>query len=126
MERQNVTARPCPFINRCAHAGENCSEETSVSCDVISKTKPPQPKGWDPQAAVAVSMTLGQWDTVIAWLKYGADWNHAKMTWWRMCCDDKRAGAETAASYESSMIKAETILAIIEDVLYPPAEKETE
>lgn len=112
-----MNGQPCPFMNRCGHAAENCSEELSVTCDVINKTTPPPPKEWDPQEAVAVTMTREQWQAAISWLSYGADWNHARMIWWRDCCDDKRFGAEQAATYEAAMRQAENLCKIIEEAV---------
>lgn len=110
-----MSAHPCPFMNRCSLATEDCTEELAAgSCDVIHKTTPPPPKEWDPLEPVAVTMTREEWQSVIAWLSYGADWNHARMTWWRDCCYDRRMGAETAAKYEAEMRKAESLCKIIE------------
>lgn len=110
-----MIVHPCPFMARCAVATENCSEELSATCDVINNTTPPPPKEWDPLEAVAVTLTREQWQTVTSWLSYGADWHHARMTWWRECCDDERVGAETAAKYEQAMRQAENVHALIEE-----------
>lgn len=110
--------QPCPFASRCALADENCSQEMSVTCDVITNTTPPPAKEWNPDELVAVTMTAEQWQSATLWLQYAVDWNKARALWWRECCADKRAGAETAARYEASMRKAETLCKIIEEAIY--------
>jgi hypothetical protein len=99
-------------------AGENCNGEKSATCDMITNTTPPAPPEWNPAELVAVTMTREEWLGIISWLSYGADWNHARMYWWRECCHDKRVGAETAAKYEAAMLKAESLRQIIEEAIH--------
>lgn len=108
---------------RCAHATGSCSEEVSLTCDVINKTTPPPPREWDPHETVAVTLTREQWQRVAGWLSYGVAWNHSRMIWWSRFCDDKRMGAEKAAAYEKDAATAENLCHQIEEVLYGESEK---
>lgn len=92
--------KACPYMSRCAHGAEDCTEERSKSCEVINKTEPPQPKKYDPQELVSIPLSWEQWQTVIGSLQNDAGRANANMVWWRDFCDDKRMGAETAAKYE--------------------------
>lgn len=106
---------PCPFANRCALADENCSEEMSANCDVLTNTTPQKPKEWKPDELVAVTMTRQQWQDVSVWMQYCIDWHSCRMLWWRDCCADKRTGAEIAAKHEASIKAQENVLQIIEE-----------
>ena len=122
-ENENPLAA-CPFRNRCAFVDESCSQEKSVTCDVLTNTTPKHSKAWDPHEPVAVTLIREQWENITAWLKYCTDWNHCNMVWWRDWCNDKRMGAEKAAQYAAGIEKYETICKIIEEATY--AEKENQ
>lgn len=75
---------------------------------------------------VAVALTLEEWQTVLHWLTYGADYHDAKKweclgnikdqaTAGRQAAEHEKAGAETARLYK-----------IIEGVLIPSPPPETE
>ena len=72
------------------------------------------------QNEISLTLTREQWHTILHWLKYGADYNRANMTWWQTCCADKRTGMETAAMYERDMQQATAVCAIIDDAINIP------
>lgn len=115
---------PCPYRNRCAFVDETCSEDKSLTCDVLANTAPKRPKEWNPQEPVPVTLTREQWQDVSGFMKYCADWCHAKMLWWRDFCADKKMGAEKAAKYEADVQKYETLSKVIEEATY--AERESQ
>lgn len=117
-----MTRNPCPFEKHCVFAEPTCTEERSATCDVIHKITPPQPKEWNPQELVAVTLNREQWRTITTWLTYLADWHHCRMIWWRDCCDDRHAGARQAKVYEAAMLQAENLRQIIEETLATPTE----
>ena len=120
-----MSRHPCPFENRCSLADENCTEESSATCDVIHNITPPPPKMWNPQEPVAVTLTREQWESVKAWLTYGADWHACRMIWWRDCCDDRQVGVQKAKEYEAAMLQAQNLHKIIEETLAAPTEEVT-
>lgn len=118
--------KPCPYMHRCAHAQEDCTEERSATCELITNTAPAQPKKWNPQELVAIPLTMEQWRTVLHSLQNDAGSYQASMTWWATCCVDKKMGAETAAKYERSYNKVMDLHKLIEETLCPPTPAETE
>lgn len=79
------------------------------------------------QEPVAVTLTREQWHTVTGWLKYGADYHHAKMTETLANCQDQKTAGRIARGHELSMQQAESVRKIIEGVLHPaPATTEEE
>lgn len=52
------------------------------------------------QGGIAVALTPEQWQTVLHWLQYGADYHDAKRHEWLAGCHDKKMGAEKAAEHE--------------------------
>ncbi len=83
-------------------------------------------KTHDPQELVVITLPWEDWQTVLHWLTYGADYHHAKMQEWMASCVDKRMAATKAAEHEVEAIKAESLAKIIEAALYPAPPKETE
>lgn len=110
--------RPCPFAHRCAFANENCSEEMSASCEVITNTTPPATPEWNPAELVTVTLSREQWQDISIWLQYCIDWHGCRMVWWRDCCDDKKMGAEIAAQHETAIKAHENVLQIIEEATH--------
>lgn len=74
----------------------------------------------DPQAAVAISLTPAEWNTVRHCLQDIADSHRAMVINWRDFCNDKKVGAETAARYEIAAAELDRLAKIIEDTLCPP------
>ena len=70
-----------------------------------------------------ITLTMDQWQTVLHWLQYGADYHHAKMHEWRANCHDKQMGAAKAAQHEKEAAEAAALHKIIEETLYPPPPK---
>ena len=83
-------------------------------------------KEYSPQEKIIITMTREQWDTVLQWLEYGADYHHAKMTECLYVCADKRMAREIAGNHQRSMERAESLCKIVEAVLYPQPATETE
>lgn len=81
---------------------------------------------YKPQEQITVTMAREQWDDVLQWLKYGADYHHAKMTEWLCDCDDKRMAQQIAGKHRQQMERAESLYKIVEAVLYPQPAPETE
>lgn len=113
---------PCPFMQRCAHAEENCTEERSENCEVITNTTPPPPKDWNPAELVAIPLTREQWRSISTWLQYCIDWHRCRMVWWVHCCNDKRLGAEVATQHEAAIKAHENVLQIIEEATHETTE----
>lgn len=111
----NNSFGPCPFIHRCGHAAEDCTEERSNTCEVISKTTPAPPKDWNPLEPVAIPLTREQWRDISLWLQYCIDWHRCRMFWWAHCCNDKKEGARIAAQHEATIKAHENVLKIIEE-----------
>lgn len=87
----------------------------------------PDKKTYDPQEAVTITLTVEEWDTVLHWLKYGADYHHAKTQEWLANCQDKKMAGEIAAGHKRDGTQAENLAKIIEAALYPaPPPPETE
>ena len=80
----------------------------------------------NPQEPAAVALTPEQWQTVLHWLQYGADYHHAKMHEWMASCHDKQMRAEQAAQHEIASKRAAALHKFIEETLYPPPKPETE
>lgn len=76
------------------------------------------------QELVTVTMPLKEWQTVLHWLQYGADYHHAKMHEWRANCHDKEMGAAKAAQHEKEAAEAAALHKIIEGTLCSPPEPE--
>jgi hypothetical protein len=74
-------------------------------------------KAYTPAEPVAITMTMGQWQTVLHWLQYGADYHHAKMHEWRAVCHDKEMGAAKAAQHEKEAAEAAALHKIIEQAI---------
>lgn len=70
--------KPCPFVERCAYATKDCSEELSGTCPVITKPEPEPAKEWDPLEPAAVTLTMEQWRTVLWKLEYYMNVSQAK------------------------------------------------
>lgn len=110
-----MTRNPCPFEKHCAFAEPTCTEERSDNCDVIHKITPPQPKEWNPQEPVAVTLNREQWRSITTCLTYLADWHHCRMVWYRECCDDRKVGTAKASMHEAAMQRAINLRQIIEE-----------
>lgn len=77
-------------------------------------------KEYNPAEPVAITLTMEQWQTVLHWLQYGADYHDAKRHEWLAVCNDKRMAAAKAAEHEKAAAKAESLCKIIEAQIYPP------
>ena len=76
-------------------------------------------KEYNPQEQITVTLGREQWDTVLDWLKSGADYHHAKARETLDCWQDKKMAREIAAQHERAMQRAESLRQIIEGTLYP-------
>lgn len=81
---------------------------------------------YDPQEQITITMTREQWDTVLHWLQYGANYHHAKMTEWLCVCVDRRMAEQIAGQHRQQMERAEMLYKIMDAVLHPQPAPETE
>lgn len=65
------------------------------------------------KGGIAVALTPEQWQTVLHWLQYGADYHNAKMHEWLAVCNDKEMGAAKAAQHEKEAAEAAALHKII-------------
>lgn len=71
-------------------------------------------KVYNPAEPVAITLPLEQWQIVLHWLQYGADYHDAKMHEWLAVCHNKEMGASKAAQHEKESKEAATLHKIIE------------
>lgn len=83
-------------------------------------------KEYNPQEPVAITLTMEQWQIMLAWLQYGTDYHRCKMHEWLANCSDKRAGSAKAREHEIAAAEAEQLYKLIEGVLIPAPPPETE
>lgn len=143
---QNATAsnelqlKPCPICRVPPRIGYACGEyfisgqnpACPICGDAFSEMHTcmhMEIEAWNSWAAenkAPIALTLEQWQTVLHWLQYGADYHHAKMYEWRAVCHDKEMGAAKAAQHEKESKEAADLHKFIEETLYPPPKPETE
>lgn len=83
-------------------------------------------KEYNPQEPVPVNLCRKDWDTVLHWLTYGADYHSCKKYEWLANCADKRMAGEKAAEHEKAAAEAERLYKIIKATLHPAPPPETE
>ena len=83
-------------------------------------------KPYNPDELAAITMTVEEWRTVQGWLEYGMCYHDAKKWECLGNIHDKAMAQEMAASHEKESAKAERLAKIIEDVLCPPQQPQTE
>lgn len=104
--------KPCPFVERCAYATKDCSEELSGTCPVIAQPAPEEAKKWDPLAPAAVTLTKEQWRTVLWKLEYYMNVSQAKAIEYA----DLPAHAIYAESAAKHKAEAEKVAGIIAEI----------
>ena len=82
--------------------------------------------GYNPKEPVTVTMVLEQWETVLRYLQYCADYHDAKKWEWLADCKDKKLAGQIAAQHEKQSMEAAAIYKIIAETVYPEPETETE
>lgn len=83
-------------------------------------------KEYNPQEPVAITLTMEQWDTVLHWLTYGADYHDAKMHEWLASCQDAKTARTKAAEHQKAAAVADNLRKFIEETLRPAPKPETE
>lgn len=73
-----------------------------------------------------IALSLEEWDTVLHWLKYGADYHDAKMHEWLASCQDVKMARAKAAEHQKAAAVADNLYKIIEETLRPTPKPETE
>lgn len=76
-------------------------------------------------SAAEITLSMEEWQTVLHWLQYGADYHDAKKWEWLAVCHDKQMGAAHAARHEKESKEAAALHKFIEETLYPPPKPET-
>ena len=66
---------------------------------------------------ITITLSLEEWQTVLHWLQYGADYHHAKIHEWLANCHDKQMGAAIAAQHEKEAAEAAALHKIIEQAI---------
>lgn len=78
------------------------------------------------QEPVAGTLTREQWHTVMECLKFSADYHHAKMTETLANCENQKTAGRIAREHQLTMEHAENLRKIVEGILYPTPQPETE
>lgn len=76
-------------------------------------------KIYNPAEPVTITLPLEQWQTVLHWLQYGAEYHNAKIHECLANCKDGRLAAKWAAVHEKAEANAKTVYKIIEAAVYP-------
>lgn len=76
-------------------------------------------KTYNPAEPVTITLPLEQWQTVLHWLQYGADYHNAKRHECLANSKDGRLAAEHAAVHEKAETRAKAVYKIIEAAIYP-------
>ena len=90
----------------------SCTLEDGVVCS---------PYG--PHDPLAVTMTVAEWNDVRHTLEDAANVFRARALSWRYSCQDKKMGAENAASYEEAALHMDRLAKIIDCTIFPPLQK---
>lgn len=83
-------------------------------------------KTYNPQEPAAITLAWEDWDTVLHWLAYGADYHDAKKWECLGNIKDQATAGRQAAEHEKAAAEAERLCKIIEATLYPEPPPETE
>lgn len=70
-----------------------------------------------PAEPVTITLPMEQWQTVLHWLQYGADYHNAKRHECLANCKDARLAAEWAAVHEKAEAHAENVYKIIDQAI---------
>lgn len=78
---------------------------------------------WAAENKAPIALTLEQWQTVLRWLQYGAEYHDAKKWECLSIIKDEQMRAQRAAEHEKESKEAAALHKIIEETLYPPPPK---
>lgn len=83
-------------------------------------------KQYNPLGSITITLSWEQWDTVLHWLQYGADYHDAKKHEWLCNCVDKRMAGQKASEHDKAAAEAAALHKLIEQTIFPPQTPKTE
>ena len=74
-------------------------------------------KTYNPAEPVTITLSMEQWQTVLHWLQYGADYHNAKRQESLANCKDGHLAAKWAAIHEKAEASAKEVCKIIDQAI---------